>query len=291
MYRKIGHTIIRLDEVDSTNTYLKKNVELTEKHGLVVIAKMQTSGRGRAGRKFISIPNNNLTFSVVLHPHLPSKDIQVFSLLAGIVVARVLENYIDGIKLKWPNDVLVNGKKICGILIETNFSIGQTYPSLIMGIGLNIKGLLKDYPNELQDILTTMEEEILRNSYTNDKYQSRKLPKIEKIFQEILAELENCFHKFTGNFQKNINLKNTDMSRALLIQEWLERSKMLGKKVRILDVSRKKSKLSDTIGTLKRLTKEGFLIIKTQSGEEMMHVSGDVIELKGEENDSGSRHR
>jgi len=68
MSETIGKRIIRLREVGSTNTYLKDNSELLKQHGLVVIAEMQTSGRGRAGRKFVSLPQKNVTFSVVLHP-------------------------------------------------------------------------------------------------------------------------------------------------------------------------------------------------------------------------------
>jgi len=119
MSEKIGNHIIRLKEIDSTNTYLKDRNELLQRHGLVVIAEMQISGRGRAGRKFTSVRGNNLTFSVVLHPYLPLEEIQIFALLAGVTVARVLENYVKKIRLKWPNDVLVNEKKICGILLET----------------------------------------------------------------------------------------------------------------------------------------------------------------------------
>ena len=77
MSRKIGRHIIRLDEVDSTNSYIKKNTALTKEHGLVVITKMQTSGRGRLGRKFTSIKNGNVTFSVILHPKLPFEKIQL----------------------------------------------------------------------------------------------------------------------------------------------------------------------------------------------------------------------
>ena len=142
MSRKIGRHIIRLDEVDSTNSYLKKNNVLTREHGLVVLTKMQTLGRGRLGRKFTSIENGNVTFSVILHPKLPIEKIQLYSLLAGIVVSRVLEKYIDNVRLKWPNDVLVRGKKICGILIELIKIYEIKKSCLILGIGLNTKGFM-----------------------------------------------------------------------------------------------------------------------------------------------------
>ena len=111
MSEKIGNRIIRLDEVDSTNSYLKGRNDLLQQHGLVVIADMQTSGRGRVGREFVSLRGKNLTFSVVLHPELPLGEIQVLSLLASVAVSRVLEKYLNKIRLKWPNDVLVCEKK------------------------------------------------------------------------------------------------------------------------------------------------------------------------------------
>ncbi|MEY8218144.1 MAG: hypothetical protein RPT13_07355, partial [SAR324 cluster bacterium] len=90
MSENIGCHIIRLKEIDSTNSYLKDKSELLQRNGLVVIAEMQVSGRGRAGRKFTSVIGNNVTFSVVLHPNLPLEEIQIFALLAGVAVARVL---------------------------------------------------------------------------------------------------------------------------------------------------------------------------------------------------------
>ena len=162
----IGNSIIHFSEIDSTNSYLKANLELLQKHGLVVRTDMQTSGRGRASRKFVSLPGKNLTFSVVLHPQKPASEIQIYSLLASVVVARVLENYVNLIRLKWPNDVIVSQKKICGILLESISIPKQHFPILIMGIGLNTKGSYKDYPDELKKIVTTLEFEMLRNSDT-----------------------------------------------------------------------------------------------------------------------------
>ena len=140
MSEKIGNRIIRLDEVDSTNSYLKGRNDLLQQHGLVVIADMQTSGRGRVGREFVSLRGKNVTFSVVLHPELQLGEIHVLSLLASVAVYRVLEKYLNKVRLKWPNDVLVCEKKICGILLEAINIPEQSFPVLVMGIGLTTKG-------------------------------------------------------------------------------------------------------------------------------------------------------
>ena len=283
MSETIGNRIIRLSEVGSTNTYLKDNSELLKEHGLVVIAEMQTSGRGRAGRKFVSLPDKNVTFSVVLHPGLALGEVQVFALLAGIVVARVLENYIDGVRLKWPNDVLVNGKKICGILLETITIPQQNFPVLILGIGLNTKGFLKEYPQELQKIVTTLEAEIYQNSNVINGTEDQPALENETVFQLLLSELECCFAEFSNNTTANREVGYLINARSALLNEWLKRSQAKGRKVRSLNNIEEQTKGSGTVGTIVGLTKEGYLQIRTETGEIMTHVSGDILEIREEE--------
>ena len=280
MYESIGKSIIRLNEVDSTNTYLKDNSELLKHHGLVVIAEMQTSGRGRAGRKFVSIPKKNVTFSVVLHPDLALGEVQVFALLAGIVVARVLEKYIFGVRLKWPNDVLVNGKKICGILLETIKIPAHNFPVLILGIGLNNKGFIKEYPEEIQDILTTLETEIFQNSNLINGANDQNALENETIFQLLLKELELCFEEFSRNITSNRKTDSLTDGRRVLMEEWLKRSQARGRKVRCLNNVEEQTKDSGTVGTIEGLTKEGYLKIRTETGKILTHVSGDIIEIR-----------
>lgn len=283
MSETIGNRIIRLSEVGSTNTYLKDNSELLKEHGLVVIAEMQTSGRGRAGRKFVSLPDKNVTFSVVLHPGLALGEVQVFALLAGIVVARVLEKYINGVRLKWPNDVLVNGKKICGILLETITIPQQNFPVLILGIGLNTKGFLKEYPQELQKLVTTLEAEIYQNSNVINGTEDQPALENETVFQLLLSELECCFAEFSNNTTANREVGYLINARSALLNEWLKRSQAKGRKVRSLNNVEEQLKGSGTVGTIEGLTKEGYLQIRTETGEIMTHVSGDILEIREEE--------
>ena len=283
MSETIGKRIIRLSEVGSTNTYLKDNSELLKEHGLVVIAEMQTSGRGRAGRKFVSLPDKNVTFSVVLHPGLALGEVQVFALLAGIVVARVLEKYINGVRLKWPNDVLVNGKKICGILLETITIPQQNFPVLILGIGLNTKGFLKEYPQELQKLVTTLEAEIYQNSNVINGTEDQPALENETIFQLLLSELECYFAEISNNTTANREAGYLINARSALLNEWLKRSQAKGRKVRSLNNIEEQTKGSGTVGTIEGLTKEGYLQIRTETGEIMTHVSGDILEIREEE--------
>ena len=280
MSEKIGNHIIRLKEIDSTNTYLKDRNELLQRHGLVVIAEMQISGRGRAGRKFTSVRGNNLTFSVVLHPYLPLEEIQIFALLAGVTVARVLENYVKKIRLKWPNDVLVNEKKICGILLETITISDHFFPVLIMGIGLNTKGCPRDYPEELQNIVTTIESEISPISDISSKSESAPVLNNESIFQQLLLELDSCLEKFSLVSANTQNSDKTTSGRSSLLQEWLQRAKALGRKVCSLNNVEERVKDSGTVGIIEGLTREGYLQIRTDSGQILTHVSGDIFDMK-----------
>ncbi len=280
MSENIGCHIIRLKEIDSTNSYLKDNSELLQRNGLVVIAEMQVSGRGRAGRKFTSVIGNNVTFSVVLHPNLPLEEIQIFALLAGVAVARVLENYVKNIRLKWPNDVLVNEKKICGILLETINIPDHSFPVLIMGIGLNTKGCPNDYPEELQNIVTTIESEISPISDISSKTESAPVLNNESIFQQLLLELDSCLEKFSLVSANTQNSDKTTSGRSSLLQEWLQRAKALGRKVCSLNNVEERVKDSGTVGIIEGLTREGYLQIRTDSGQILTHVSGDIFDIK-----------
>ena len=282
MAEKIGNKIIRLTEVGSTNTYLKENCDLLKQHGLVVLAEMQTSGRGRAGRKFVSLPAKNITFSVVLHPNLPLAEVQVFALMAGVVVARVLETYVDQILLKWPNDVMVRGKKICGILLETITITEQHFPVLILGIGLNTKGFLIDYPKELQTVITTLEAEILRSSNAISESEAESFLENETVFQQLLKQLECCLEEFSYDAATTLRSENIIDGRTALLQEWLKRSQAIGRKVRSLNNVEELTKGSGTVGIIEGLTKEGYLRIRTESGQILSHVSGDILEIKEE---------
>ena len=280
MSEKIGNRIIRLDEVDSTNSYLKGRNDLLQQHGLVVIADMQTSGRGRVGREFVSLRGKNLTFSVVLHPELPLGEIQVLSLLAGVAVSRVLEKYLNKIRLKWPNDVLVCGKKICGILLETITIPDHFFPVLIMGIGLNTKGCLNDYPEELQDIVTTIESEISRNFKIVSETETAPDLENETVFQQLLLELECCMEEFSGGFENLRELNNSASGYSALLQEWLLRAQAIGRKVHSLRDEEEMTKDTGTVGTIVGLTKDGYLQIRTETGHIMTHVSGDILDMR-----------
>ncbi len=125
-----GRNFLFLERVDSTNTYLKQNSHL--QHGFAVMAGEQFAGRGRRGNSWLQRPGDSLAFSVLIH-NADIADMGVLPLICGIAAAKALGK--DG-RVKWPNDVVINGKKICGILCESLICSGKV--SAVCGFGVNL---------------------------------------------------------------------------------------------------------------------------------------------------------
>ncbi len=147
--------IIRLEECDSTNNYIKANYEkLKDRLPVLVTSALQTAGRGREKRTWVSPPGLGLYSSFGFNLENPHR-LNLLPLIAGLSVIRTLETMTTaGLGLKWPNDVLCQNKKIAGILIE-NVIMEKTV-SCITGIGINLNHTLTDFPGELQEKATSL---------------------------------------------------------------------------------------------------------------------------------------
>lgn len=135
-----SNQLIQLKTIDSTSNYiakLSKEVELTE--GVVVMTSCQTSGRGQKGSGWYSEPHKNLLFSILLKPSFLNINYQFYlSMVICLSLKHTLEKFeIENISIKWPNDILVNNRKICGVLIENTLNNSQISQSVV-GIGLNV---------------------------------------------------------------------------------------------------------------------------------------------------------
>ncbi len=140
----VGRKVIAFDEIDSTNIYALDHCE----DGLVIVADRQTAGRGRLGRTWHSAPGLGLWFTVALEGHLEG-----LSFAAALAVRDALAPRV-ALKIKWPNDLLCHGKKICGILVEHR--AGRT----ALGIGLNVHHTAEDFPAELRAKAGSLESEL-----------------------------------------------------------------------------------------------------------------------------------
>ncbi len=183
------------ESVGSTNDELRKLAEQGMAEGLVLVADEQIAGRGRRGAVWISPKGENIACSILLKPTLPKALWHRLSLVTGLAVAEVLENYVPLAEIKWPNDVKVGGKKIAGILVEA----GKDF--VIIGIGINVNST--NFPDELA--ATSLHEltgrtysraEILQELVTR---MSRYANQINQGYEDALKSIrERC--ALTGHF-------------------------------------------------------------------------------------------
>lgn len=159
--------IIVLDEIDSTNNYLKKLASDGAAEGTVVVSKKQTSGKGRLGKSFFSPVGTGIYFSVLLRPQISAEKSLYLTVMAAVAVAESVMQYADGdIKIKWVNDVYKDGKKLCGILTEGSVSLennGLDYA--VVGIGINVIEPKDGFP---EDIKNTASSVFRGNNVIND---------------------------------------------------------------------------------------------------------------------------
>jgi len=149
--RLLGRPLHFFDTIDSTNTLAARLARENAAEGTVVIADAQTGGKGRLGRNWVSPPGVNLYLSVILRPRKLTSAAPQLSLLASVAVAETIVQQTQlAPTIKWPNDVLVSGKKVCGILTEMQAN-GSQFRAVVVGTGVNLNAPLASFPAELQD--------------------------------------------------------------------------------------------------------------------------------------------
>lgn len=154
--RGLGRPLHFHPRVDSTNVLAAKLARDGAAHGTAVIADAQRRGKGRLGRRWVSPPGVNLYLSVILRPAKPAADAPQLSLLAAVGVARTIAGQTDLVPvIKWPNDVLVSGKKVCGVLTEMQAE-GPRLRSVVVGIGVNLNAPRSAFPPELRDTAASL---------------------------------------------------------------------------------------------------------------------------------------
>ncbi len=253
MYRGdiIGREIIFFDSVSSTNdTAISIGRKRDNPDGIVIIADEQSHGKGRFGKSWISPPGVNLYFTVLLRPPMLSRNASLLTLVSAVAVTTAIRDY-TGLKaeIKWPNDILINGKKTAGILIDMKSDRDSLY-FLAVGIGVNVNMSPEIMPEDIRPHITSLMAET-----------GKSLDKIT-LLSQILAELENHY---------KILLNGNKMA---LIDEWLRLSSTIGSKVKVQNQDRIIS------GTAKGIDETGQLIIRLASGNLETVSAGEVTILK-----------
>jgi BirA family biotin operon repressor/biotin-[acetyl-CoA-carboxylase] ligase len=196
MYPHIGKTIVSIKCTESTNNYASRQVRENEvEAGTVFLAYEQTAGRGQHTNQWEAEAGKNLTFSIFLQPTF--LDIRRQFMLSKAICMGLhtfLSHYVEGVKIKWPNDIYVGERKICGILIE-NAVMNGTITQTIIGIGLNINQtkFLSEAPNPVSLKMVT------GNDYQLDEMLTGLLNEIGHFFKKLEAGqfdgLDNAFHQ------------------------------------------------------------------------------------------------
>jgi len=257
--RIIGSEILVFEQTASTNDVVTHMAKTQPGEGLVVFAESQTKGRGRHGRVWSSPRGKGLWFSVLLRPNLPLSSAPRITVAASVAVARSTRKTsgLDA-RIKWPNDVTVNGKKVAGILVETIGCEKQPqagtpvppnqpciHPSIVLGIGIDVNCRLEDFPPDVAGIASSLEIE-------SGRQQDRA---------ELAAEVLGALDEYYAAAQKNFDT---------IIAEWARLSTTLGKQ---LVVTMGKRRIE---GHAQALDEDGALLLRKDNGQIERILGGDV---------------
>jgi len=240
----LGWNIIHLPVTDSTNDVAKSAAQDGAEEGLVVLADRQTAGRGRMGRTWHG-SGGSLLMSLLLRPSFPPSRIFALTMLSATAIREAVCN-VCGLRcdLKWPNDLLLRGKKLGGILTEASFR-GEQIDYAIVGIGLNINLDVREYP-DISDIATSLSAEL-----------GRPLDRGE-FLGEILGQIAIRY----GWAQRG--------ELNLIHQEWRSALAHLGRSVSVVDRGQVLQGIAEDVDT------EGTLIVRRRDGALVRVVTGDV---------------
>lgn len=174
--------------VSSTQSEAKELAEAGVPEGTAVLAEEQTAGRGRQGRRWHSPKGAGVWMSVVLRPEMELKDTPQLTLLAGVAVCQTIREH-TGVQaaIKWPNDLLVGERKICGILVESALSQGQIR-YIIAGIGIDVAAAEEDYPEELRRVATSLRIESGGRIFDRVALAENVLTELQKLYRLYAAE-------------------------------------------------------------------------------------------------------
>jgi BirA family biotin operon repressor/biotin-[acetyl-CoA-carboxylase] ligase len=242
----MGTVIHYFTRLDSTNSKAYELASRGAEEGEVVISESQEKGRGRLGRNWFSPPYLNLYLSVILRPKIPPHRAPLITLMAAVATAEAIE-LSTGLRpsIKWPNDILLNGRKVAGLLNEIK-SETDRIDFVILGIGMNLNMDVKMFPKEIRSVATSLKREAGKAVSRRDLL-STLLQKLEEWYAVFLRE--------GGN---------------LILRAWRDRAQIKGKRLKV-------TSFGEVItGTGVDVDSDGALILETRSGERKRVVVGDV---------------
>lgn len=247
----IGNKWCHMENVDSTSRRMKELAEGGCPHGTLITADGQEAGVGRRGRTWVSEPGKGIYASFLLRPMIPVEKASMLTLVTAVAVAKAIEMVTgDGGFLpfiKWPNDIVIRGKKVAGILTELSVKNGNV-EYVIIGIGVNV--YKSDFPRELAEAATSLEAEAGRQF-------SR-----EALLEMIMQQFEHYYQHFTE-----------DETAEYILTDYQKYLANKGRKVKVLDPK------GEYEGTARGINQQGELIVDTAEGTRV--VSGGEVSVRG----------
>jgi BirA family transcriptional regulator, biotin operon repressor / biotin---[acetyl-CoA-carboxylase] ligase len=244
--RIVGRYIQVFQETSSTNDLIEKLARDGVREGAVVFAESQTKGRGRLGRHWLSPPKKGLWFSVLLRPKLRPQAATQLTILAATALSRAIQK-ITGLtpEIKWPNDILIRGRKTAGILTELSAEL-DSIKYLILGIGLDVNLNGSDFPANLRALATSL------------KIETGRAVDRAALAAEILIQIDHDYHRICGGHFETI------------ANEWEAQCTTIGRNV-VVDYGHRKIQ-----GRVESLDADGALLLRTQHGRLERIMGGDV---------------
>lgn len=242
----IGKKIHVFGELDSTNSEAYRMAGEGGEEGEAVVADRQLRGRGRLGRRWLSPPGVNLYVSIILRPPIAAKNAPLITLMAAVATAKATKR-ISGLqpRIKWPNDLLINNKKVAGLLNEMKCKEGKV-EFVVLGIGINVNMPLEMVPEEMRSTATSLREE-LGYDISRVEFLSALLREVEREYQTFL----------TGE-------------PGRILRQWEEFSQMVGKFVEMRS-------FNEVIrGKVKGIDSNGSLLLSAPDGSERRVIAGDI---------------
>ena len=243
--RDLGCRIFVFPTIDSTNRVALDMGRKGAPHGQAILAESQSAGRGRLGRAWNSPAGKGIYLSLILRPKLELSQVPKLTLAAAVAAAETLESAgLRNVRIKWPNDLLINGKKACGILTEM-VAEADRVECVVLGIGVNVNADQPDLPPHATSLKLESGRNLDRNVLTAD----------------LLNRLERRLGQVTG--------RSWEQTRAA----WNRRSAVKGKSVRVTTLSQA------VVGTAQGIDPSGALLVKTREGVKKVY-SGDVLSCR-----------
>lgn len=240
----MGKKVLFFEELDSTNTKAKEVADQDDTHGTLIITEKQTFGKGRRGKSWSSSANEGIFMTLILKPKISPISASMLTLVMALAVAKAIQGMGIDAYIKWPNDIVIHGKKVCGILTEMSSELDYIN-HVVIGVGVNVK--IKEFPQEIKETATSL-------CLESDTDRKRS---------QIIADILLFFEDYYQEFLQTETLETLQEGYSQLLIN-------TNKKVKIFENG------SEYVGVALGITNTGELIVELEDGTRKEVIAGEV---------------